>query len=87
MPGGSGGGGPGRGNTSGTPGTANLGGGGGGGLNGGGTGGSGFVALAFPAAYNATLSPGLTTTVDTTTRDGYKIYKFTAGSGTITLSQ
>jgi hypothetical protein len=89
MPGGSGGGGPGRGNTQGDAGTTNLGGGGGGGLNGGGTGGSGVVVLVWPATglgTTASVSAGLTATVDTATRNGYKIYKFTAGTGTITFS-
>lgn len=74
----------------------NLGGGGGGGGYSGnsgvnyiqsGTGGKGVVIL----AYSNTIPPisnipaGLTYTVDTSTRSGYRVYKFTSGSGTITF--
>jgi hypothetical protein len=31
----------------------------------------------------ATISGGLSYTLDTTTRSGYKVYRFTAGTGTI----
>jgi hypothetical protein len=30
-----------------------------------------------------TVSPGLVHTIDTTTRAGYRIYTFTAGTGTV----
>lgn len=95
SPGGLGGGGTGRGynsNLRGGDGTDGLGGGGGagsyysGGLAGG-KGGSGVVILAYPSTIsNITTIPGtLTYTLDTTTRSGYKVYKFTAGTGTITF--
>jgi hypothetical protein len=86
MPGGLGGGGTGRGNTAGSAGTSNTGGGGGGGLSGGGSGGSGYVVIVIPSGYTGSISAGLTYTLDTTGRIGYKIYKFTGGSGTITFS-
>jgi hypothetical protein len=67
-------------------------GGGGGGSRGGGTvsgsGGSGIVIIAYPSAYGAitTISPGLTYTVDIgVTRPGYRVYKFTQGTGPITF--
>lgn len=37
--------------------------------------------MAFPS--NPSIGVGLTYTVDLTTRVGYKVYKFTAGTGTI----
>ncbi len=91
--GGLGGGGPGglSGNDNGTPGTANTGGGGGGGAamapSGQGTpgnGGSGVIIVAYPAGLTQQLQvgPGLTYSVDTTSRPGKKIYTFTAGTGT-----
>ena len=71
-------------------GAANTGGGGGGGWNGnqninGGAGGSGVVVIAYPNT-NPDLSniPGALT-YDQPTRAGYKVYRFTAGSGTITI--
>lgn len=70
-------------------GTANTGGGGGGGTEPssrlGGTGGSGIVIIAYPSTFGdiAVISGGLTYTLDTTTRSGYKVYTFTAGTGTI----
>jgi hypothetical protein len=52
-----------------------------------GAGGSGVVILAYPNSNpNITTIPGtLTYTLDTTTRAGYKVYRFTAGSGTVTF--
>jgi hypothetical protein len=94
--GGTGGGGAGGINVAGVAGTANLGGGGGGA---GGTtatganGGSGVIIVAYLSSYpNATAaSAGLTIngsagniTPDTVSRAGYKIYKITAGTGTMT---
>ena len=70
--------------------TANTGGGSGGAGNDGGrtvaSGGSGVVILAFPAVHPdlASVGGGLTYSVDTTSRPGYKIYIFTAGTGTFT---
>ena len=70
-----------------------FGGGAGGAGNGiGGSGGSGIVIIAYPDTYNnlVSVSIGLTcngsagnTTPDTASRSGYKVYKFTAGTGTI----
>jgi hypothetical protein len=78
---------------SGTAGTANRGGGGGAGMNdgtnrstsGGGNGGSGIVILAYPDTYPAltTIGGGLTYTQPT--RTGYRVYQFTAGTGTVTV--
>jgi hypothetical protein len=73
--------------TSGSAGTANTGGGGGGGLlhagGTGGAGGSGVVIMAYPDfSYGPIISAGLSYTVETT-RSGYKVYKFTGGTGTI----
>jgi hypothetical protein len=71
-----------------TAGTANTGGGGGG--SGGGfggaskDGGSGIVVIAYPDTQAApTISGGLTYTEPT--RAGYRVYRFTAGTGTITF--
>jgi hypothetical protein len=64
------------------------GGGGGGAASGGpgGAGGSGVVIFAVPGTHTAQNIPGtLTYTRDTTTRAGHTVYRFTAGSGTITL--
>lgn len=75
----------------GTAATSNTGAGAGAGGNFGGTGdktgGSGVAILAYPTTGAAlTTIPGtLTYTVDTTTRAGYRVYKFTAGSGTVTI--
>ena len=72
----------------GAAGGANTGGGGGGGhgYNGSaGVGGSGIVIIAFLDTKDTpTVSAGLTYTVDTSGRPGYKVIKFTAGTGTIT---
>jgi len=71
------------------PGTANTGGGGGGGANIpqglGAAGGSGVVIIAYPNSWPAiTTIPG-TLTYDQPTRSGYRVYRFTAGSGSITF--
>ncbi len=52
-----------------------------------GDGGSGVIIIAYPIGYNApaSIGGGLTYTVDTTTRAGYRVYKFTAGTGTVTF--
>jgi hypothetical protein len=78
-----------------TPGLANTGSGGEGGSGKpapyanqpGASGGSGVVVVVYPNTYaNIATIPGtLTYTLDTTTRAGYKIYKFTAGTGTVTF--
>jgi hypothetical protein len=93
SPGGLGGGGIGRGWAStsrGGNGTDGLGGGGGAGsyYNGGlagGKGGNGVVIIAYPNTFPAiTTIPG-TLTYDQPTRSGYRVYRFTAGTGTITI--
>lgn len=73
-------------NSSGINGTDGLGGGGGGNTLGF-RGGHGVVILAYPSFYpNITTIPGtLTYTLDTSTRPGYKVYKFTAGTGSVTI--
>jgi len=93
--GGSGGGGAGGGrspsNTNGVIGSTNLGGGGGGNntnvSQNGANGGSGVVIIAYPSNYNALASIGGGLTYDSANvlsyRSGYRVYKFTAGSGTI----
>ena len=76
-----------------TAGTANTGGGGGGcgnpgsGVWIGANGGSGVLIIAYPNTQSsiATIPGTLTYTLDTTTRSGYKVYRFTAGTGTITF--
>jgi hypothetical protein len=68
-----------------SPGTNGLGGGGGGAEAGiGGNGGSGVVIIAYPNTSPVpTISGGLT--YDQPTRSGYRVYRFTAGTGTITF--
>jgi hypothetical protein len=71
----------------GTAGTANKGGGGGAGRLARSAGGSGVVILAYPDSYpDLTGLTGLTYSISTTSRPGYKVYTFTAGTGTITFS-
>ena len=67
---------------SGANGTANTGGGGGGDAS---SGGSGIVIIAYLTAIPALVSigGGLTSSVDTAGRSGYRVYSFTAGTGTI----
>ena len=62
------------------------GGGGGGGANvqNGGAGGSGFVVLRFLSSYSLSVGGGLTSS--NSTAGGFKIYQFTAGTGTVTFS-
>ena len=77
----------------GTAGTANRGGGGGGGANGyggggnfsGGNGGSVIVIIRYPDTFAnlTTIGGGLTYSLSTT--GGFKIYSFTAGTGTVTI--
>ena len=47
-------------------------------------GGSGVVVIAYPSASPAATIPG-TLTYDQPTRSGYRVYRFTAGSGTVTF--
>jgi len=52
-----------------------------------GSGGSGIVIIAFPDSKDTpTISIGLTYTINTTSRPGFKVIKFTAGTGTMTWS-
>jgi hypothetical protein len=48
---------------------------------------AGVVILAYPSSAPAfsSIGGGLTYTVDTTTRAGIRIYRFTAGTGTVTV--
>jgi len=88
--GGNGGGGAGGNQNSGVAGTPNTGGGGGGsgvGFNSGGrggAGGSGVVIIAYPDTYKA-LTVGSGLTYDQPIRSGYRVYRFTAGTGTVTF--
>jgi len=71
-------------------GAANTGGGGGGGFNGpatinGGAGGSGVVVIAYPDTFPALTNIPGSLTYNQPTRAGYRVYRFTAGSGTITV--
>jgi hypothetical protein len=86
--GGNGGGGTGgsNSNTQGGNGTANTGGGAGGSDNttDGGDGGSGIVVIAYPNSYPAlTIGSGLT--YNEPSRSGWRVYRFTAGTGTVTF--
>lgn len=93
--GGAGGGGAGGRAYPGTAGTANTGSGGGGtghtfsnqGAFPSGAGGSGIVICAYPSSYPefSSIGAGLTYTMDTVSRAGYRVYRFTAGTGTVTL--
>ena len=75
----------------GTNGTDGLGGGGGGGAyaapNGrlGGNGGSGVVIIAYPSIYPELSSIGVGLTYNQPTRSGFRVYRFTAGTGSITF--
>ena len=86
--------GTGRGNANGDPGTDGTGGGGGGGYSGpsgsgstgnGGKGGNGIVIIAYPTSYPALRTVTGTYTYDNgVTRSGYRVYKFTTGTGSFT---
>lgn len=88
-------GGRGGGTAAGEDGTANTGSGGGGGgatgnagssNQGGGAGADGVCIIAYPNKYAApTISAGLTYT-QLTSRTGYKVFRFTAGNGTVTFA-
>jgi hypothetical protein len=68
--------------------TANTGSGGGGCAGGGGgsggNGGTGVVIIAYPDTFPALTSISGGLTYDQPTRSGYRVYRFTAGTGTIT---
>jgi hypothetical protein len=51
------------------------------------SGGSGIVILAYPDAYAplSSISVGLTYDYSTVSRAGYRVYTFTAGTGTVTV--
>jgi hypothetical protein len=50
-----------------------------------GKGGNGVVIIAYPSTSSTpTISSGLTYTVSTVSRSGYRVYTFTAGTGTVT---
>jgi hypothetical protein len=73
-------------------GSPNTGGGGGGGTafrgtssGANGAGGSGVVIIAYPNTFPALPSIGAGLTYDQPTRTGYRVYRFTAGSGSITF--
>ena len=65
--------------------TGGGGGGGGGSNNKGSAGGSGVVIIAYPSTNTAlaSIGGGLTYSVSTSSRSGYRVYTFTAGTGTI----
>jgi hypothetical protein len=69
-----------------TAGTANTGGGGGGGDTVA-SGGSGVVIIAYPDSSPAltSIAGGLTYSVSTVSRAGFRVYTFTAGTGTVTV--
>jgi hypothetical protein len=43
------------------------------------------VILKYINSYNITIGVGLTSTTDTSTVPGYKITRFTAGTGTVSF--
>jgi hypothetical protein len=45
---------------------------------------NGVVIIAYQGSPLTSISAGLTYTVSTTTRSGYRVYTFTSGTGTIT---
>jgi hypothetical protein len=72
----------------GSNGTANTGGGAAGGsynAGNGGTGGSGIVIIAYPDTYPPLTSIGGGLTYTQPTRAGYRVYQFTAGTGSVTI--
>jgi uncharacterized repeat protein (TIGR02543 family) len=76
--------------SNGSNGILNTGNGGGGGSKGGtsGAGGSGIVVIAYPGHYpDIVVSSGLSYTKTVRTSDGYKVFKFTSGTGNITIPE
>jgi hypothetical protein len=51
----------------------------------GGAGGSGVVIIAYPSVYPplSSIGGGLISSVSTVSRPGYRVYTFTAGTGSI----
>jgi hypothetical protein len=45
---------------------------------------NGVVIIAYQGSPLTSISAGLTYTVSTTSRSGYRVYTFTGGTGTIT---
>ena len=76
-----------NGSGSGTSGTSNTGNGGMSAYQGstGGSGGSGIVVIAYPDISPAITSIAAGLTYDQPTRAGYRVYRFTAGTGTVTI--
>ena len=62
-----------------------AGGGGGGGGGSGGAGGSGIVIISYPVSFPDFASIGGGLTYDQPSRSGYRVYRFTAGTGTVTV--
>jgi hypothetical protein len=52
---------------------------------GGGIGGSGVVIIAYPDTFPALTSISAGLTYNQPTRAGYRVYRFTAGTGTVTV--
>jgi hypothetical protein len=50
-------------------------------------GGSGIVIIAYPDTFPAitSIGGGLTYSVSTVSRSGYRVYSFTAGTGSVTI--
>jgi hypothetical protein len=50
-------------------------------------GGSGVVIIAYPNTFAdlASIGAGLTATLSTVSRSGYKVYTFTAGTGSVII--
>jgi hypothetical protein len=76
--------------TGGVAGTVNTGGGGGGGASQGGSipggsGGSGIVIIAYPNTYPPLGSIGGGLSYNEPSRSGYRVYCFTAGTGTVSF--
>jgi hypothetical protein len=49
------------------------------------SGGSGIVVIAYPDSYPVPTSISVGLTYTQPTRTGYRVYRFTAGTGTITF--
>jgi hypothetical protein len=52
-----------------------------------GAGGSGLVVLAIPTTFAelSSIAVGLVYTLDTTNRPGFRVYRFTGGTGLVTI--
>ena len=58
---------------------------GGGGGSVGGAGGSGVIVIAYPNTFSAIATIPGTLTYNQPTRSGYRVYRLTAGTGTVTF--